>query len=172
MTKKNNQKGFTMMEVLAAIFVITTGIMGVFSLVQRTISFTAISSSRLVAIYLAQEGIEIVKNIRDGNWLDQRTSTSTLWSDSLTCLVPSCEWEGDYNSILSLTQWSGEGRYLNIDGLGLYSYSSGTSTKFKRKITTDTEGQDSVLKVIVEVTWEERGRGHKASTQGRIYNWH
>lgn len=172
MAKKISQKGFTMMEVLAAIFVITMGIMGVFSLVQRTISFITISSSRLVAIYLTQEGIEIVRNIRDGNWLEQRTSPSTFWSDGLTCLVPSCEWEGDYNSISSLTQWSGEGRYLNIDSSGLYSYSSGNPTKFKRKITTDTEGRDNVLRVIVEVTWEERGRGHKASAQARIYEWH
>ena len=63
------KKAFTLIEVLIAIFLITVGIAGAFDLIQRTVAFSAISSSRLEAVYLAQEGIEIIRNTRDSNWL-------------------------------------------------------------------------------------------------------
>ncbi|MBA7596520.1 hypothetical protein ES703_03494 [subsurface metagenome] len=62
-------KSFTLIEIVVAIFLITVGTVGAFSLIQRTIAFTVISSSRLVAANLAQEGIEIIRNTRDTNWL-------------------------------------------------------------------------------------------------------
>ena len=68
-----NNKSFTLIELVLAVFLITTGTLGVFSLIQKTISFTAITSSQLQAAYLSQEGIEIVRNIRDTNWLQERT---------------------------------------------------------------------------------------------------
>ncbi len=62
-------KSFTLIEVIIAIFILTMGTVGAFSLIQRTIAFTSISSSRLTAAYLAQEGMEIARNIRDSNYL-------------------------------------------------------------------------------------------------------
>ena len=76
MIKKFNKNGFTLLEVIVAIFVITIGVIGVISVVQRTAAFTSISSSRLQAAYLAQEGIEIARNIRDGNWLEAGGASS------------------------------------------------------------------------------------------------
>ena len=64
------KKGFTILEVIVAIFVITIGVLGAFSVVQRIVSNTMAVSSRLTAVYLAKEGIEIVRNNRDNNWLD------------------------------------------------------------------------------------------------------
>lgn len=77
--------GFTLIEIIVAIFVITVGAGGAFNLIQKTISFTSISSSQLTAAYLTQEGIETVRNTRDSNWLaradwDQGLS-STDWQD-------------------------------------------------------------------------------------------
>ena len=73
------QKSFTLIEVIVAIFLITVGTVGAFSLIQRTIAFTVISSSRLVAANLAQEGIEIVRNTRDTNWLSDNP-----WDEGLS----------------------------------------------------------------------------------------
>ena len=56
-------KSFTLIEVLVATFVITLGVAGGLVVVSQTTAFTQITSSRLTATYLAQEGIEIVKNI-------------------------------------------------------------------------------------------------------------
>ncbi len=154
------KRGFTLLEVIVAIFVIMVGITGTLGIIQQGISYTQLSSSRLVANYLAQEGIEIVRNIRDTNWLEENP-----WSDG----IPSGNWEADYNDS-TLTSWSSQGRFLNIDNKGFYSYSSGSPTKFKRKITIakDTD----ILKISVQVEWQERGRDYQVTVQENLYKWY
>jgi len=152
-------EGFTLLEGIVAIFLITVGVGGAYALISQTISSAIISSQKLIASYLVQEGIEIIRNIRDTNWLE-----GTSWNDGL----PSGDWEVDYKT-QNLTQGYA-GRYLNIDSNGFYSYSPGSPTKFKRKITILPEGSD-ILKVIVEVEWQERGRTHRIKAQENLYNW-
>ncbi len=65
----NKNKGFTILEVLVAIFIITTGGLAAYAMVQQIIFSTLSSSYRLTAAYLAKEGIETVRNNRDTNWL-------------------------------------------------------------------------------------------------------
>jgi len=161
---KKNLGGFTLLEVMIAIFFITVGVLGVFTLIQQTITFAAISSSRLVAAYLGQEGIEIVRNIRDGNWLEQRTNPEISWNAGLAA----GDWEADYNS-QELTQSYG-GNFLNLDTKGFYSYAPGTQTKFKRKITILAEGTET-LKVSVLVEWSERARTYQFIVQENLYQW-
>jgi prepilin-type N-terminal cleavage/methylation domain-containing protein len=170
MPGKKDEKGFTMMEVLAAIFIITMGMMGVFSLVQQAISFITVSSSRLVATYLAQEGIEIARNIRDGNWLEART-TETAWDDGLSA--------GEYYSFDYRSQTIPDSsncytrewhNYLEFDG-SFYSCSCDSNAKFQRKIKIVPVGAD-ILEITVEVSWQERGRIHQVKAREDLYQWH
>ncbi len=66
------KKGFTIIELMAAIIVIAIGILGAYSVVQRVFTITSSASHRLTAAYLAQEGIENVRNIRDNNWIQKK----------------------------------------------------------------------------------------------------
>lgn len=166
-----NKMGFTLIEVIIAIFVITVGVGGAVTLINQTVSFTQITSSKLVVSYLAQEGIEIVKNIRDSNFLKVHKTGSGSWDDGLilgACQVGSkYEYEGDYNSISTLSCY--QDQKLKIDG-GFYKYSiSGTETPYKRKITITKDGE--ILEVLVEVSWKERGREHKVIAQENLYKW-
>jgi len=79
-----SKKSFTLIEVIAAIFLVTVGIGGVYTLIQRTTAFTPVISARFTAAYLAQEGIENVRNIRDTNWLERET-----WNEG----VASTDWQ-------------------------------------------------------------------------------
>ncbi len=63
-------KGFTLLEVIVAILVIVVGVLAAFNVVQNIVSYTFQTGSRLTAAYLAMEGIEEVRNIRDTNWLE------------------------------------------------------------------------------------------------------
>ncbi|MBI2450409.1 MAG: prepilin-type N-terminal cleavage/methylation domain-containing protein [Candidatus Nealsonbacteria bacterium] len=65
----NTKRGFTLIETTIATFILTVGILGVFALVQMITVFTSSISSQLRAVYLAQEGVENIRNIRDSNWL-------------------------------------------------------------------------------------------------------
>ena len=161
------KKGFTLMEAIVAIFVITTGIVGVSSLVTQTISSATFSKDRLIAAYLAQEGIEIVRNIRDTNWL----LTGANWNDGLG----TGDWQADYNDS-SLSFYTYPGNPLNLESLtGYYGYGSGNATKFTRKITISSVPGDTPpyyrLNIKVEVSWQEKGTPHKVEAQENLYNW-
>lgn len=156
-------KGFTIIEVLIAVAVITIGILGILGVIYQTTSYIALSSSRLVAIYLAQEGMEIARNIRDTNWLNNRP-----WDQGLSA----GDWEAAYNDLV-LT--SSQGRKLKTNG-GFYNYNSGQDTKFTRKITISDPGPALCggvicLSVKSEVSWQYFGKSQKAETEGYLYNW-
>ena len=155
------------MEAIVAIFVITTGLVGVLSLVSQTIASSTFSKDKLIAAYLAQEGIEIVRNIRDTNWLQ-----SLSWNNGLG----TGEYEAAYqDSSLtfcpSICDYDHNLRFLKIDG-GFYGYPLlGTETKFKRKITIGADPIANSMNVKVEVFWQEKGNPYKVEAQENLYNW-
>ncbi len=121
-----------------------------------------LSSSRLTAIYLTQEGMEIVRNIRDTNWLE-----GALWNDGLGIGI----FEVDYDDS-SLSVYGG-GNYLKIDN-GFYNYSNGDQTKFQRKITIEnTDCPDgNCISVYVETSWQQLGKTHNVVAVEHLYDWY
>ena len=168
MDKKNkvkfckNTRGFTLLEMIVAIFIVTVALIGIMSLIHRSIVSAQISYSKLTAAYLAQEGLEIIRNIRDSNWLAQSQNPNIPWDQNLNI----GEWEVSYTDF-TLTPY--QGRNLKIDG-GFYNYTRGIETKFKRKITLH-KPQPNIIAVSVEVTWQERGIPYSVSIKENIYNW-
>ena len=157
-------KGFTLLEMLISVAVITIGALGVFSAVAKFSQQAQQERENLVASYLCQEGVEIVKNIRDTNWVEEAAS----WKDGLTSCSAGCE--ADYEDS-SLSAWS-SGEYLYIENsTGLYKYiaspvSEDVETPYKRKITI-TEVGDDELDIVVEVYWT----AYTMTVKENIYNW-
>lgn len=79
-----NKKGFTLIEATLAAFILSVGVLGAFGLIQAVAGFTSAVSSRLTAVYLGQEGIENIRNIRDSNWLKQRSAPATAWDAGIS----------------------------------------------------------------------------------------
>lgn len=160
----NSQKGFTLLEVIASIFIITIGIVGILSLITMSISGALISKSKLIASNLNREGIEVVRNIRDSNWIEQRTDSDVLWNQGLS---PG-EYRVEYDSqeLLSL---SGNPA-LKLSSNGRYQYDNGSDSMFHRKISIENISSGEI-KVICEVTWSQRGRSLNVLAEQRLYNW-
>ena len=74
--KKFNNKGISLIEVIAAIAVIIIGIVTVVSLLYYTINTANVTSQKNQAHYLAQEALEAARRIRDNNWLAEESGTS------------------------------------------------------------------------------------------------
>jgi prepilin-type N-terminal cleavage/methylation domain-containing protein len=158
------KKGFTLLEVIIAITIVTVGLVSVLGNIYQAVSYTSFSSSRLIALYLLQEGMEIVRNIRDENWLNNRD-----WGTGLGA----GDYEANYND-RSLSFY--QDRPLKLDPNGFYSYESGTETRFKRKITISYPNssecpQDQCLSVQVTVFWNQLGREHQVQATQYLYNW-
>lgn len=64
-----NQKGFTLTEVLIGIMILSVAIVTGSNLLVSIIKSNQIATTTLQAHYLAQEGLEAVRNMRDTNWL-------------------------------------------------------------------------------------------------------
>jgi hypothetical protein len=177
-------KGLTLLEVIIAIFIITVGIIGIFSLITYTISSASFAKDNLIAAYLAQEGIEIVRNIRDTNWLEAGDWFEGFENCATGCEVDYyCTTVEDPNSANPalhncLASYDG-GHFLKIDANNFYNYAVGTETKFKRKITiTDAviggpvSGNSININVKVEVFWQEKGNNYSFEAQENLYNWY
>jgi type II secretory pathway pseudopilin PulG len=169
MKQKINKKtdGFSLLEVIIAIFVITIGIIGVANLISYSISSVAVAKSQIIATELAQEGLEIVRNIRDSNWLADIT-----WNSGLDTCAGGCRVQ--YNSVGLLAL--GGNPVLNINSNGFYLYDvTKPETLFRRKITiTDNPDGDintPDIKVVSEITWSQRGRSFNVNAEDRLYNW-
>jgi prepilin-type N-terminal cleavage/methylation domain-containing protein len=157
--KLKTKKGFTLAELLITIFVFTVGILGVYLFVQRLIATANYASLRFTAAYLAQEGIEIVRNIRDTNWLE-----GNAWDEGLA--------EGNNYGV----QYNIEGLLadygdipLQLDANGFYSYNGIQETPFKRKVNI-TKINDYTLKIVVEVSWSDQFS--PIVVQENLYKWH
>ncbi|HHE76461.1 MAG TPA: prepilin-type N-terminal cleavage/methylation domain-containing protein [Candidatus Parcubacteria bacterium] len=169
---KKAKSGFTLLEVMVAIFVILVGVLGAYSVVQKIIFETHQSSFRLTAAYLAQEGVEIVRNIRDNNWLNGGD-----WNNGIEDCDDESFYQADYksNDLGSCINAASGAQKLNVNGEGFYAYDdedTGKTSPFIRKILI-TRVSDNMLKVVVKVFWY-----YKNNLQGPItvedylYNWH
>lgn len=61
------KKGFSIGEVLMAAFVLTVGIVAVLTLLVSSINHLIDARKNIVAAKLAEEGVELVRNMRDSN---------------------------------------------------------------------------------------------------------
>ncbi len=152
--------GFSLMEVIVSVFLISVGLIGALTLINYTVDSASISSSRLVAANLAQEGIEIVRNLRDSN---------LEWSSWYASVVNG-DYQVQYNS-LALAPFADTELLLDTNS-GLYAYDAGASTPyhFKRKITLQIISAVEV-KVVSEVTWTEKGGLRTVTVEDRFWNW-
>jgi len=157
----NSNKAFTLLEMLIAIAIVVVGALGVFSAVAKYSTLTQNEKDSLTAAYLCQEGIEIVKNFRDTNWLNG----ASTWKDGLAC-SSGCEADFDDTSLSAFSSTD----YLYIDSAtGLYQYdheTADTETFYTRKIIV-TEVGDDELDIQVDVVWP----GHTMTVKENIYNW-
>lgn len=167
-------RGFTILEIIIATFILVTAIIASYSAFSGIITATSVISSRLTASYLTQEGIEIIRNIRDTNWLNNPTDP-TKWNIGLTSCSSGCE--ADYTTGTAASETTPLRSYsenpLNIDAYNFYSYFTGPATKFKRKITVAPDPNNAdILQVSVLIEWEDRGKSYNFTAEEYLYNWH
>lgn len=77
--KKNitPESSFTFIELLAAIVVLAIGVLSVIAVSAKSYYAISLQKNKLIATNLAREGIELVKNVRNENWLWKVTTNSS-----------------------------------------------------------------------------------------------
>jgi hypothetical protein len=117
---------------MLAVAVMTTGIIAAMQLFTSGIKQSMESRDQTIGAMLAQEGAEIVQNIRDNNWVAINTR---LAFDNLPPGPQDDNCRVSYSSlIMSCSGLSDKSLYLSATSPNYYTLDSGTATKFKRKI--------------------------------------
>lgn len=78
---QKNNLWFSMIEVLVWIFIFRLGLTAVFNLILSTLRLDDYSRNSIIASNLAREGLEIVKNIRDSNYIHTYRWDKLPWVD-------------------------------------------------------------------------------------------
>jgi hypothetical protein len=79
-TGKISKRAETILEVLVAIFVVALGSSAATSLVVDAMQANGLSRDNLIAMNLAVEGAEAVREIRDSNWLKFSYDRENCWN--------------------------------------------------------------------------------------------
>lgn len=168
-----NIRGSSLVEALIAVFILTMGILPSLSAVLLANSFSALIRNNLIGANLAQEGIEVVRAVRDSNWF---AAGSPPWDRYLIdCGGPAtCIWRVQWDTMGPLLPSSID-PVLEINSQGLYGYSPGAPTSFKRQIIItkiDPTGCNCEIRVVSQVSWLERkNRTKTISVEAHLFNW-
>lgn len=166
--------GFTLIETLVAISILTAAIAGPLVMSIKNIGTASVSQDQLVAFYLGQEVIEYVRNVRDTNLIGK-----VLDDDSFDWLAGLRDCDDKDCSIdvftSEITTCSGPCDKLKIE-TGKYGH-TGTDTSFTRtvRITNPVSvgGNMDEAQVDITMTWKSK-YGTKLKTvklQDHIFNW-
>jgi prepilin-type N-terminal cleavage/methylation domain-containing protein len=154
-----SDRGFTLVETMISLVLLTIALGPALFLATNSINDSKRLENNLIAANLAQEGVEVVRAMRDTNWFN---------GDSFDNGLGVGDWrvEWNSNSLIPL----GSNPVLRKDN-GLYSYTSGDNTLFRRKITI-TSISLVELRVISEVTWTNReGTNRTFIVESHLYDW-
>ncbi len=171
-------KGFTLVETLVAIGILSLSITATFTAVQNGIQSSTTAKDQTIAFYLAQEGMEFIKNIRDENALNSLDGSPTHWLYGMSSAPSDPCYFGEFCVIDSpqktITQCSGGLGTCPVlrqeASSGLFGYNSGwPATTFKREIQFQQISANEVT-VLMNISWTYRGQSKSFQVSELFFN--
>lgn len=186
--RSSTTQGFTLVETLVAITIITLAMVGPLYAVERSLTASYIGRDQLTASALAQEGVEYVRGIRDGNYLyNLRTSSTRDWLYGMNgnglpdcfasdgCTVDDTPTGAGITSCLNGS--CAPLKLSNTQSRNPYFYNQQTAsgankaTAFTRKIQLTSLIAGTEVKVVVTVTFVNHGKTYTITVQDILENW-
>lgn len=140
--------GFSLVEVLVSVFLITTGLLASVNLISSSMRDSMDARNQLIAGQLAQEGVELVRNIRDNNW----ASADSGGSFAHITTGNDCRIDKSYlypAAIDCTAGVSAKRLYLNnIGGFYVHSSVDAIATRFYRKLIISGVSDRTIISMI------------------------
>ncbi len=179
-TYKSHRGGFTLVETLVAISVLVTAIIGPMTIASRGLQSAFYARDELAAVYLAQEGIELTRALRDNYSLNNIGSPSDDWYADPS-IPPSCKTGSgcglDARGTIKDCSLSPTACQLQYDstasGVGIYTLASvGVPSQYTRVILLSGANANNEVTVSVDVFWQSGlfGAPKHVILQSRIFN--
>lgn len=182
---KNKNKGFTMVETLVAISILSISILGTFTAVQKGLATSFFARDQVTAFYLIQESMEFVRNIRDENGIASLNSLSSggsgiHWLRGLSELATDpcyfgkvCRIDSPLKQVVTCSGGEGTCPFLNQNSSsGLFGYTAGwTTTRFRREIRFQQVNSNEII-AIVSVSWTSGLFSKTITVRQSLFNMH
>jgi type II secretory pathway pseudopilin PulG len=155
--------GFTVVETLVAISILSLSVVATFTAVQSGIQSSILVKDQITAFYLAGEAVEYVKGIRDDNTLLTLSGTATPWltgipvecSTGRACIIDSFSFPKQVTACSGSWGTCENVRYLA--SIGAFGHdASWPATIFKREIKYTQISADEI-RLTVRIAWVTRG---------------
>lgn len=172
---KSSEAGYMLTEGIIASAIIATAVVGILALLASSLRIAQFSKSQLIASMLAQEGIEVVRAIRDANWIQ-----GALFG----CHLGSGDYQVEYNTAFAEPGVCAPppfftGSPIKFDSAtGRYQYAVGVNTEFTRRIiivnldSSLNPGPDTdEIRVISRVSWTARSIPFAIDVEEHLFNW-
>lgn len=165
------KNGFSLLEVIVALGVITMGILGVFSLVTQTIQVQTVNKNHLIGSMLAQEGVELVRNIKDKNYIID----GNAWNEDISAIDSTFVIDYRGRDFLDRTPngISEDSTKLYFDtATGFYTYvvAGNEATPYRRLITVnDISASSTVVSCLVD--WNNHGQSKEYKAVTELHDW-
>jgi len=178
MTYKNTT-GFTFIETLLAIFILSVAIAGPLTLASRSLGAALIAKNQTIAYYLGQDAIEYLRYARDTSCLAGGVSpcVAPSWVSTCSSANGGCQVDSTNDTVTATSCEVSGCPMLKYDtGTFRFGYSSGTNSLFKRTIVIAplnvSGGVTKEFQIVVTVEWKDVGSvTRKVVLQENMFLW-
>ncbi|MFH1178263.1 MAG: prepilin-type N-terminal cleavage/methylation domain-containing protein [bacterium] len=195
---QGSSRAFTLIEALVAVTILTVAIAGPLFSAGRAIIAAGVARDQLTASYLAQEGIEYIRMLRDNNYLsayqgNSSTASSVGWTSFLASVnqcnatanpTVSCTLD-PVNNALPLTVFSGNAPLhltncvngpsgLSCTPPSIYTQqniSGSIQTSFTRTLQIIDTLSTNDKKIVSKVSWSFHGIPYSVTITDHLTPW-
>ena len=167
------RKGFLLPDVMIAVFVVAGALVAILSVMAPTIKAEFFKRDQMIATGLAQEGIEIMRNVRDNNW--KKSALAGSVSSAVNAFEAPFPPPGTYCPDHTTTTFASEctmntsAAFLSQDASGLYN--QGGSGKFKRTVQVEINAVKTESIITSTVQWGAGASAHSVVLTDKLTNW-
>lgn len=170
-----NTRAFTLVESMVAVTILTLAVAGPLFTAGRAIVAAQTARDQLTASYLAQEGVEYVRALRDDAYLEKYPeNTDDAWDNFLDGPIKNCR--APKICTLDRRQSEGDGQRLRPCGNEVCTETFSLledGTVFKRTVQViDVPPDGDVdVRVVSSVSWSFHGISRSVSTATHLTPW-
>ncbi len=177
--RAQNGAGFTLIETLVSILIFSVSIVALISITAGGVSDTGFVKKKQTAYLLAQEGVEVLRFMRDSSirsgddWATFNSEISGAGCTGDGCTVDSYRLAGGDPVLPTIDNCNGQCPVMKYDPLSGYQYSYGTKTDFVRtiKLNKVPGGHANEIEIYSEVSWQHGGDPFSVVLREVITNW-
>lgn len=180
-----NKSGFTLVETLIALSIFSISVVGLMVVLGKGISDANFAKYKNTASYLAEEGVEYIRNMRD-TYVLYDSNPSDGWTQFLAkfaqCTTTNgCKYDDsltsyDLNSLKSMNvnQCNGNVCSLYYDtSTGRYGWTASATSSFYTRVITmkAVDGSPDEIQIKCTVTWSTNGSPHSVVFADNLFAW-